>query len=235
MTRSRALRAAWWIGLALAAQTLSGCATGTAYQVGRRECKTPGNPPITELGVTDSSLYIGYKCNLTKATWSWLGVWGMWGYSGSSLGQSEAVARVRFKDLFDSRNGGSVPVQFSPGKGWFHYYTRDPSAPIGGAKPCYSVTGTEPNFEVHSDCGDNRATASLWSVYWQAREGITYRTLWGYALLPITMPIAVAVDVATSPLYALIILSLPNHMSDRNIEERTRAAQTIAYDWPRAR
>ena len=218
----RIRNAAFWIVLALAAQSLTGCASIAAYQVGRRTCKAESTPHLTDFHADNESLYVSYDCHLSKRDRIGLG--------GDSAGIGSAVARVRLGDLFGFPYG-ATPMELTPGG--FNFHKRVPLDPDEAQtqKTCLFVTGGSPTFTLHLNCGDPKKSTTLDILYPQLRKGFEYRTAWGYGLMPILMPLAFAVDVAASPFYALIYLTLPNHMSDRRLEERTRSARTIAYDW----
>ncbi len=212
-------------GLTLTIFFLSGCASIAAYQVGRRDCRTPSPPTVTEMGVDRDNLYIAFKCNLNKRN--------ALGLDGVSVGQGAAIAKVRINDLFRFTTM-AVPVEFSRRRRWFHSYKRIPvSTGIPTAdQPCQFVTGSSPDLLIHSYCGANKGTTTLRGIFDQTANGFSYRTIWGYALLPVVMPLALAVDVVSSPFYAFGLASIHGKaISDRHFMNRGRNSELIALDW----
>lgn len=178
-------------------------------------------PETAKIGVVGSDLHIAYRCSLIKQNF-----WNVPTYAG----EGRAIARFRLEDIFRFQH--EVPAEISLDRSLFHSYAALPrlSDEHSNDRPCRYITSSD--NVLHVTCGDTQGAASLYGAFDATYRRFSYRTLWGYALLPVVVPLGVAADIAASPLYAMLYISLKDfRLSSRGIETRSRAAKLIAYEW----
>lgn len=182
--------------LLILASILSSCATRAAYEVGNRRCLSPAYPEVSAVGSSADRLYISFKCHDTELNYLIKG--------GRLAGESTGVADLRLKDLFHS---SAAPVGLSAGGlSWnlFHPRKRIPVLERNETPTeelCQFVTGASPDYLFHSKCGTEKGTAQLRNTMDGVAKGFYYRKKWAYPLLPILIPVGLAVDVIASPVW----------------------------------
>ena len=209
MSKSNHRLGLWPLALFLAS-ALSGCATLGTLRTGQRSCAGLRTPEVLEIGSNKESLFLVFKCEKRTAFF--------WG--DHSTGTSVAVAKVKLDDLFGWTPQSRLPVDLGPGplrperiQGYSSvpHIAKDETS----ERSCLYVTGSTPNLILNSKCPGQPTTARLDEIFETASiVGYRNREPWAYAVLPIALPVAVAIDVAASPIYFVLWLKCQGHCFD---------------------